>query len=398
MARSPTSQRTIDRLAAALDNKVQHSADTHDVTGDVLAAQIAEGAPRAWDAPRNPRVTAPNVRVQTNAQGRGVKSLVAEKLQTDDARVDRVRGADPDEVSARAVSRASRETQSASVHAKKLPGGFAQSQSYSSVKVAAAAATPPTDKDVIAKLRKLTANTDALAKYRGLILSEPLILDIPLDQLPDVPFPRSDSPQVVIELQTIRDTMDMQPLLDDVMDLADDEPLELFRRACNDIGIPIDTELLPLIVNDLRRYAMALKYVYKRPRPFEVAPYYGMTVIPTEVDPYEGSPSYPSIHATIGYGVANYYAHMYPQHADHFRDVAETIALQRIQSGHHFPSDNEYARLIANVLLRDEARAPTESTQPAPSAKAPPTAEDTPPRPTEKVAQYPRGVKFLRRT
>lgn len=389
MARSRLTQNTINRLASALDIDVQHSADTHDVTGRVLGMQMAEGAPRAWSAQGNPRVPGQAV---TQVRGPAAKALVAQKMEDSHGVEDRVSGTDRDEVSARSARRAPNASENRAAHYRKLPGGFEQSESYSSVKVAAERPqqpAAPTDKEKLAKLRALRAGGENIAKYRSLILAEPLVLDLPLDELPEVPFPPNDSQQIIIELQTIQDTMDMQPLLDDVMDLADDEPLELFRRACQQLGIPVDADILPLIVSDLRRYAMGLKYVYKRPRPFEVAPYYGMTIVPTAVDPYEGSPSYPSIHSTIGYGVANYYAHMYPQHADMFQEIADTIALQRVQSGHHFPSDNEYARIIANVLLRDDTQAP------APTPAAEPPAPDA--TAEQKVAHMTRGIKFLRR-
>lgn len=379
MFRSRLTQKTIDRLASALDDNVQHGAHLHDVTRGVLHQQVAENAPRAWDVQGNPQVHGNDVRVVTTARGKGAKALVAEKLRGDTEDIDSVSGVDPDERSMREIGRGRNSAHTADAHTRTFPGGFSTSQSYSSVKVAEKAPSRPTDKDVLARLRGIRANNDALPRYREMILTEPLILDTPLDALPDVPFPPNED--ALSELLAIRNTMDMEPLTDLIMDLADDEPLELFRRACDEIGVSVDTEILPLIVGDLRRYAMALKYIYRRPRPLEIAPYFDVTIIPTDVDMYEGSPSYPSIHSTIGYGVARYYGHMYPQHAERFQDVAETIALQRIQSGHHYPSDNEYARVIAHALLQDTSG----STTSAPTAAVP--EQVTPQAPTAPAPQ-----------
>jgi membrane-associated phospholipid phosphatase len=135
------------------------------------------------------------------------------------------------------------------------------------------------------------------------------------------------------------------------MDLADEEPLELFKRACHALQVPVDDETVVQLVHDLRRIAITLKYVHLRPRPQEIAPYHGHVITLEQPDPYDDTPAYPSVHATIGYGLANMYAEMYPQHAQEFYQVGDTVALQRIQSGRHFPSDNEYAKMIADLIL-----------------------------------------------
>ena len=145
--------------------------------------------------------------------------------------------------------------------------------------------------------------------------------------------------------------MDETPLTEDTMELADEEPIELFKRACAALGVEVDDEIAPLLVQDLRRIAVILKYVHLRPRPFELAPYHGIGLTPSNFDPLGVTPSYPSVHSTIGYGLANFYADTYPEHAEDFMRVGDIIALQRIQAGQHYPSDNQYAKVIADTLF-----------------------------------------------
>lgn len=372
--RTMLSFQTLQKLAASLEQTIQTSPDLARVTRQMLAHQAELGIPH---------VPAHDVAALAQKQGRVAvardagsgatkKLTVAEMLDSEVAprgeRVaHKVQGVDQNEYARNEFGVGPKQRRAESAHVRTFPGGFSQEQSFSSVKVAAAE-TPKlkSSAELRAKLRALKANKDSLDLYRPLILSEPLILDVPLDSLPEVPYPPNDSDVVAQELATIRDTMDMAPVPEDVMELADEEPLELFRRTCNDLKVPHDEDILPLIVSDLRRYAMSLKYVYRRPRPAEIAPYYDIAILPTDVDPYIGSPSYPSIHATIGYGVANYYAFMYPQHTDAFAQVADLIAMQRVQTGHHFPTDNSYAKIIADVLLpAQRTPAPVIDAQPA---------------------------------
>ena len=392
--RALMSFQTLQKLAASLEHDIQRSADLEAITARMLAHQATLGRPHVPKHDAAEILRAPHqVSVARDAgSGPAYKQTLSQLLDSDVAPagervVHRVSGVDRNERARQELGVGPGQRRRESEHTRVFPGGYSHEESSSSVKVAAA--KPPALKDVAelrAKVRALKANKDALPKYRPLILSEPLIIDVPLGALPEVPFPPNDSPTAAQELATIRDTMDLAPLPDDVMELADEEPLELFRRACTSLSVPFDEDIVPLLVSDLRRYAMSLKYVYGRPRPYELAPYYEITILPTDVDPYEGSPSYPSIHSTIGYGVANYYGFMYPQHSAAFNDVADMIATQRIQTGHHYPSDNAYAKIIADVLL-----SAGQAQEPPPAAT--PVA-DVPPVP-EKVAS--RGLKIVRR-
>jgi hypothetical protein len=396
--RALMSFQTLQKLAASLEQDVQQSKDLKDITARMLAHQATLGRPHI--PPHDAAVitrTPDQIAVKRDAgSGPAYKQTLSQILDSDVAPagervVHRVRGVDQNERARQELGAGPGQRRREMEHTRVFPGGYSHEESHSSVKVAAAK-TPELKAvaELRAKVRNLKANKDALPKYRPLILSEPLIIDVALDALPEVPFPPNDSPIVAHELAVIRDTMDLAPVPEDVMELADEEPLELFRRVCTDLRVPFDEDIVPLLVSDLRRYAMSLKYIYGRPRPYELAPYYEVAIIPTDVDPYEGSPSYPSIHSTIGYGVANYYGYMYPQHTDAFNEVAELIAMQRVQTGHHYPSDNAYAKIIADALLNTEQP----PAAPPPAAAPPEPAAQTAP---EKTATWqPRRIKVLR--
>jgi hypothetical protein len=257
-----------------------------------------------------------------------------------------VRGVDKDEDSERALAYGKNSSESANRYKKVTPNSSMESQSFSSVKVAAV------QKQERRKVQAIRADKSSVMRYIDVINAPPVMLDVPIAEMPMLPYPSNDSEEVAKEIDIIIDAQDSAPLPDSVMDLADEEPMELFRRACHAVGVPVDEQTSEMLVQDLRRIALTLKYTHLRPRPVEIAPYHNRYVSVQDFDPYDDTPSYPSVHATIGYGLANMYATLYPDFAAEFYNVGDTIAMQRIQSGRHYPSDNEYARVIANLVLR----------------------------------------------
>jgi hypothetical protein len=260
-----------------------------------------------------------------------------------DVRTHALEGVDDNERVRRAAAYGPKQARQSAEHKAVSPNSYSESSSYSSVKVAA------TREDK--KLDAITADASTVQNYQGIFASLPKVLNMRVDDLPDVPFPANSSEETTRELVVIKDTMDNAPLTESVMDTADEEPLELFKRACDALGVPVDDEIAPMLVDDLRKIALELKYRYMRPRPYAIAPYHDVAIVMEDTHPYDDTPSYPSVNALIGYGLAELYAGLYPSASDQFFNVADTVAVQRIQSGRHYPSDNEYARIIAKVLM-----------------------------------------------
>ena len=272
--------------------------------------------------------------------------LDAKHSKPEHTRTHIVRGKDKDEVSERLEAFGPNASESKTRYKKQAPGFVSESSSSSAVKIASV------QKPERRKVRAIRADRSSVSDYVDVINAQPLLLDVPIEKIPMLKFPDNDSDEVARELDIIIEAQDTAPLTENVMSLADEEPMELFKRACDALGVPVDNETAEMLVQDLRRIAIILKYTHLRPRPSEIAPYHNRYIVLEDFDPYDDTPSYPSVHATIGYGLANMYASRYPNFADEFLNVGDTIAMQRIQSGRHYPSDNEYARAIADLLLR----------------------------------------------
>jgi len=95
---------------------------------------------------------------------------------------------------------------------------------------------------------------------------------------------------------------------------------------------------------------MELKYKYNRPRPYQIAAFYGIDLNGTELDSMK-TPSYPSGHAVQGYLVADILSQQDPENEVIYQAVGEDIAHSRIIGKAHYPSDKEYGRVIATELF-----------------------------------------------
>jgi len=105
------------------------------------------------------------------------------------------------------------------------------------------------------------------------------------------------------------------------------------------------------LTNQSRKFVMSAKYKYNRPRPYQIAKFYGINLNGTKLDSMK-TPSYPSGHATQGYLVAEVLKSMIPHMAPELNNLAEDVADSRIIAKAHFPSDKAFGQKVAKVLYQ----------------------------------------------
>ena len=110
-------------------------------------------------------------------------------------------------------------------------------------------------------------------------------------------------------------------------------------------------EIIEVLVNQSRKFIMTAKYSYNRPRPQQIAKFYGMTLNGTETDSMK-TPSYPSGHAVQGYLVAEVLKTQIPHLTGELNNLADDIANSRIVGKAHFPSDREFGKKIAKLIYQ----------------------------------------------
>jgi hypothetical protein len=108
-------------------------------------------------------------------------------------------------------------------------------------------------------------------------------------------------------------------------------------------------KIVKLLIDQSRKFIMTAKYTYNRPRPNQIAKFYGIELYGTQIDSMK-TPSYPSGHAVQGYLVAEILKSQMPHLTTQLNDIAEDIADSRIVGKAHFPSDKEFGKKIAQVI------------------------------------------------
>lgn len=203
--------------------------------------------------------------------------------------------------------------------------------------------------DDIERVSSLRYDKDSLQDWVDILRTPFSVLEVDMNTLPRHEHPKNWSKETRQELNTIKGVMDKAPLDEDDLDDAAYRPLDMFLSACESLNLEPHEEITKALSDDLLKIALYLKYVYGRPRPYQLAPYYNISLGIDDLDP--GNPSFPSGHALLGYGLANHYASIYPDHSAVFEDIGNKIALSRLQSGVHYPSDLRYSKALAQWVI-----------------------------------------------
>jgi hypothetical protein len=114
----------------------------------------------------------------------------------------------------------------------------------------------------------------------------------------------------------------------------------------------IDVESLSEeILNDIKSLIFKLKYHYNRPRPNQLANYYKLRLFP--YNSYSSNtPSFPSGHTVQAYVILNVIGNKYPSHYSFCKELIDDIAYSRIYMGLHYPSDNDFARIVGREIIQ----------------------------------------------
>lgn len=202
------------------------------------------------------------------------------------------------------------------------------------------------------ELQNLLYDPESIDNW-GQVLSAPsVMLNIPPNALPMIPPPENTSKEVEQELSDIIDVMNSKPLSNAITKKIDEDLLSIFFEICDKGGVDAMQEDATFLSKDLFKIAIYLKYKFLRPRPSQIAPFYGFKLnADINLEGGNDTPSYPSNQSLQGYALAKFYSDMYPQLRARFYQAADAIALSRLQRGDHFPSDNMYSKLLADAIM-----------------------------------------------
>lgn len=163
-----------------------------------------------------------------------------------------------------------------------------------------------------------------------------------LDRTPSIKIkiPNMSYPDEEKEISKVLKIMKDKKLKPKEMDDADLKPdIEMFDIVGED-GDDYEDFIL-----DINHYAITQKMKYNRPRPFQVS-----EEIPTTKTTTDDTPAFPSGHAMLGYGLERILSSKFPNKKKQLKEMADRIALSRIQMGSHYPSDIEAGKKIGYML------------------------------------------------
>ena len=199
-------------------------------------------------------------------------------------------------------------------------------------------------KDLL-ELNEMTYNDGASEKHQGKI-------DRPITLFEDIsislqPFPENTSKKTLEEVKYLSE---IEEDVDYVRE--NDKVKESFGKLHEELELEYNEDEAGKYLKESSKYIMELKYKFQRPRPHQIADFYGIDLNGVDLDSMK-TPSYPSGHATQGYLLGMIYSERYPQYNEEFIRLAEDIAESRIVGKAHFPSDKKAGIELAEKLFEN---------------------------------------------
>ena len=170
-------------------------------------------------------------------------------------------------------------------------------------------------------------------------------------------FEDLDLPHMIYSENSSKDILDEVKYLASLEEDVDfvkehDDVDKVFKKLHEKLGLQFDRSEARKYLRESSKYIMELKYRYNRPRPFQIAEFYGIDLNGVNLDSMN-TPSYPSGHATQGYLLGMLYAERYPNYRKEFMKLGEDIAESRVNGKAHYPSDKKAGIDLAEILFKN---------------------------------------------
>jgi len=170
-------------------------------------------------------------------------------------------------------------------------------------------------------------------------------------------FEDLDLPRMIFSENSSKDILDEVKYLaslDEDVDFVKehDDVDKVFKELHKKLGLQFDRSEARKYLRESSKYIMELKYRYNRPRPFQIAEFYGIDLNGVNLDSMN-TPSHPSGHATQGYLLGMLYSERYPNYRKEFMKLGEDIAESRVNGKAHYPSDKKAGIDLAEILFEN---------------------------------------------
>lgn len=170
--------------------------------------------------------------------------------------------------------------------------------------------------------------------------------------IPNIPYPQLGTPAGEQDLAKTILQYDNRVVPAELQRMADEDIDGLFESYLNEKGINYNSSYYSKLRVGLLPMIKALKEYYNRPRPYQVARSYGIDFNGDHLSTAQ-SPSYPSGHTIQAYVMALKLAEQFPKYQADLLNIAELVSQSRIDRGVHFPSDIDFGRIIAYLIVKE---------------------------------------------
>ena len=165
--------------------------------------------------------------------------------------------------------------------------------------------------------------------------------------------PKNSSPTTLKELNYLSSLTNRLTIPQkELVELVDNEPLDLFNRTLAKNGLYFNKSTFDEVWNIALPVVKNLKWLHNRPRPDQLAPFFGIRINVVESETHH-TPAYPSGHTAYAALGAHLLSSMYPECSDSFFYSIKLAGYARCVQGVHFPSDNAAGMVIAGVIWED---------------------------------------------
>jgi len=165
--------------------------------------------------------------------------------------------------------------------------------------------------------------------------------------------PTNSSSTTLQELKYIGDLTCNRSQKDiELIHIVDQDMDSMFKALLVKYELKYPIEYIESMYSVIRPIIYNIKSLWNRPRPYQLAKYYG-TNISTIITDTHDTAAYPSGHTVYSKLVANILQEMYPQIAKYeLNNIVRQTAMARVKQGVHYPSDNSGSIVLANSLFK----------------------------------------------
>ena len=155
----------------------------------------------------------------------------------------------------------------------------------------------------------------------------------------DVKFPELKHPSDESEISQVIESVKTSDLTEEEETDYDKNNIDVMLEIVGE-----DKDNWTKFVQDVDIYTIKLKMKYGRKRPYEFS-----DKIESKTDT-DDSPSFPSGHAIEAYALAKVLGEKHPDKEKELNDMAQNVAMSRLQMGNHYPSDIKAGKKVGLMI------------------------------------------------